>query len=147
MFRNLTVVSALLLAVPLGAETNRVDAGRAALDKRDPQTAVNLLEKEVAQNPGNSGAHYLLGVAYGTLAEKAGVLRQAVLARHTRDEFERAVRIDPNNLDARLALVEYYSMAPRYLGGSLQKAQQQAEEIRKRDPKAGQSAFAFLNHR
>ena len=136
-----------LIALLLTAQTNLVDEGRAALDRDDPQAAVNLLEKAVAQNPGDSHAHYFLGVAYGHLAEKAGVFRRASLARHTRDEFERAVSIDPDDLDARFALVEFYSLAPRYLGGSSQKALQEAEEIRKRDPKAGESAFSFLNFR
>ncbi len=145
MFRLSVSLTALLLAAPLGAQTKLVDEGRSALDRGDPQTAVNLLQKVVAQNPRDAGTHYLLGVAYGYLAEKADIFRQASLARHTRDEFERAVRIDPDNLDARFALVEFYSMAPRFLGGSRQKALQQAEEIRKRDPKAGESAFAFLD--
>jgi tetratricopeptide (TPR) repeat protein len=145
MFRLLLPLTAFLLAAPLAAQTSLVAEGRAALDRRDPQTAVILLEKAVAQNRANAATHYLLGVAYGTLAEKADVFRRASLARHTRDEFERAVRIDPDNLDARFALVEFYSMAPRFLGGSRQKALQQAEEIRKRDPKAGESAFAFLD--
>ena len=70
--------------------------------------------------------------------------RRMSLARHTRDEFEHAVELDPNNLDARWALVQYYELAPGYLGGSEQKAEQQAEEISKRDPSFGKRAFEFL---
>jgi Tfp pilus assembly protein PilF len=138
------ILLAVLIAAPLAAQTTPVEQGRAALARKDPQAAVNILQETVAKTPQNAEAHYLLGVAYGALAEKANPFRQPALARHTRDEFERAVRADPNHLDARLGLVQYYSVAPGFLGGSEQKALQQAEEIRKRDVLAAHRAFAFI---
>ena len=135
---------AVLIAAPLAAQTTLVEQGRAALDRKDPQAAMNLLQKAVAQTPQDAQAHYFLGVAYGTLAEKANVFRQAALARHTRDEFERAVRADPNHVDARFGLVQYYCVAPALLGGDERKALQQAEEIRKRDALTAHRAFAFI---
>ena len=46
----------------------------------------------------------------------SSVFRQATLARHTRDEFERAVQLDPNHLEARYALVQFYILAPAIVG-------------------------------
>jgi len=146
MIKPLAVV-ALLIALPVGAQTNLVEQGRAALDKNDLQAAVRLLESAVAQSPQNAEAHYQLGVAYGELAKKANVFQRFSLARHTRDEFERAVQLDPNYIDARFALVQYYMMAPAWLGGSEAKALEQAKEISDRDATTGHLALAFIDAR
>jgi tetratricopeptide (TPR) repeat protein len=137
---------ALAIALPgMTAEAPVVAQAHAAIDANHPDVAVPLLRSALAQSPNDSHAHYLLGVAYGDLAEKANVFRQASLARHSRDEFERAVQIDPDNLDARYALVQYYTLAPGFLGGSKQKAFAEAAEIRARNAALGNRAIAFIN--
>lgn len=141
---RLLTLASFLLAAPLLAQTALIEEGRAAIDRNDPQTALGVLQRAVAQTPNNAEAHYLLGVAYGKLAQKANAFRRLSLARHTHGEFEQAVQLDPNHLDARWALVQYYELAPGYLGGSEQKARQQAEEISKRDASLGQHAREFL---
>jgi len=144
---NRIALAVFLIASPLIAQADQIGDGRASLDRKDPQAALTLLEKAVAESPRSAEAHYLLGVAYGRLAEKASIFRQPALARHTRDEFERAVRLDPNHLEARFALVQYYTVAPAFLGGSRQKALQQTEQIRERDASAGNQALAFVTSR
>ena len=136
-----------LLAASLAAQTTLVEQGRAALDRNDPRTAVKLLEAAVAQTPQDADTHYFLGVAYGKLAEKSNVFRQAALARRTRDQFERAVSLNPNHLDARFSLVQYYMIAPNIYGGSEQKALEEANEIARRDAAGGHRAFAFIHTR
>src|ERR1700736_2778507 len=107
----------LMLAEPLGAQTFLVQAGKAWIDRDGPRAPLPLLQRAVAQDPNNAAAHFLLGVAYGNLAQKANVFRRTSLARHTRDELEHAVELDPNHLEARWGLVQYYALAPGYLGG------------------------------
>jgi len=138
-------VALFVMAGHLAAQaTTPVEEAQAAIDRNDPQAALNVLQRAEAQDPRNTRIHYLLGVAYGNLAQNASAFRRVSLARHTRDEFERAVELDPNDLDARWALVQYYALAPGYLGGSEQKARQQADEIGKRDASLGKRAFDFL---
>jgi Tfp pilus assembly protein PilF len=72
------------------------------------------------------------------------VLWQASLAMRTKLELERAVQLDPNNLDAREGLLEYYLRAPAFMGGSDEGARRQATEIRKRDSIAGHEALARI---
>ncbi len=60
---------AVSLSLPMAGRTTLVEQGRAALSRNDAETAANLLEKAVAQSPANAEAHYLLGSAYGTLAQ------------------------------------------------------------------------------
>jgi Tfp pilus assembly protein PilF len=126
------------------AQTTVLDQGKAAMQRNDYQTAADLFEKAVAQNPNSSEAHLLLGEAYGTLAQNANIFKQATLALKTHREFARAVELDPNNLDARWGLIEFYMLAPGFMGGDEKKAFEQAGEIKKRDSMRGHQAVAYI---
>jgi tetratricopeptide (TPR) repeat protein len=142
--RSILVVLAALVALPLLAQTSLIEQGRAAMNRNDADAAATLLEKAVAQNPKSAEAHYLLGSAYGSQAQQASIFGQASLAGKTKDEFEKAVELDPNLLDARYGLVEFYAMAPGFMGGSYDKAFAQTAEIKKHDPLMAHRAAAFI---
>jgi tetratricopeptide (TPR) repeat protein len=142
--RPIIAVLAALIVLPLFAQNSLIDQGRAAMNRGDADTASGLFEKAVAQNPKSAEAHYWLGSAYGSLAQKASIFSQASLASKTKEEFEKAVELDPNHLEARMGLVQYYAYAPGFMGGSYDKAFAQAGEIRKRDPLMGHRATAFI---
>jgi Tfp pilus assembly protein PilF len=134
----------VFLAVPALAQSSFFDQGKAAMTRGDYEVAATLFEKAVAQSPKSSESHQWLGEAYGSLAQRANIFKQASLASKTRTELETAVQLDPNNIDARMGLVDYYMLAPAIMGGSESKAIEQATEIRKRDALAGHRAFARI---
>lgn len=117
-------------------------AGRAALDRKDSEKAVQLFTRVIAAQPTNAEAYYRRGLAYGDLAQRGNFLKQASLAKKTQSDFERAVELDPNHLDARFMLINFYLLAPRIMGGGEDKALAQAAEIRKRDALEGHRAHA-----
>jgi tetratricopeptide (TPR) repeat protein len=135
-----------LLALPAFAsrDADLVAAGRAATAKRDFDQAAKLFEQAIAANPKNADAHYRLGEVYGVQAQQASLFKQASLAKKVKNEFEAAVALDPNHLDARAALIEFYTIAPGFLGGSEEKALVQAAEIKKRDALEGHRAYARI---
>lgn len=96
--------------------------------------AADLFERVVKSDDRNAVAHFYLGQAYGAQAERANVFKQASLARKTKSEFDRAVQLDPDYVDARAGLVQFYWQAPGIVGGSKDKAREQIDEIRRRDP-------------
>jgi Tfp pilus assembly protein PilF len=142
--RNVMVLLVGLVVLPLSAQSTLIEQGRTAMNRNDADTAATLLEKAVAQNPKSAEAHYLLGTAYGSQAQKASLFSQASLASKTREEFEQAVALDPNNVEARFGLIQFYTVAPGFMGGSYDKAFAQAAEIRKRDPLMAHRATAFI---
>jgi len=133
-----------LIATSLFAATaaDYAAAGRAAMERDDVEAAVAAYAKAVAAEPLNAQHHFLLGTAYGRQAQRVNVLKQASLAKKTKAEFERAVELDPNLLEARFALIDYYLIAPGFMGGSEPKALAQAAEIKKRDALDGHRAYA-----
>src|SRR5215831_5536653 len=73
---------------------------------------ISACEKAVALAPDNGQYHLWLGRIYGEKADKASFITAAVLAGRVRNEFEAAVRLDPNSADARCDLAEFYLEAP-----------------------------------
>ena len=98
--------------------------------------AVAAGEKAVALDPGNSSYHMWLGRMYGEKADHSSFVTAAGMVKKIRAEFERAVQIDSNNLDARSDLAEFYLEAPGFMGGGKDKARQQAESIASQDAAA-----------
>jgi tetratricopeptide (TPR) repeat protein len=144
-----TLHASLLLALvaasaPAASPDALFKSGRQAMQQGDAGKAAGLFEQAVKLQPGNAEYHFWLGSALGRMAREASLFKQASLARKTKAEFERAVELDPNHLEARFALLDYYSIAPGIMGGDMSKAGAQALEIRKRDSLAGHRAFARL---
>ena len=95
--------------------------------------AVRYGERAVSLRPNDAYYHLWLAREYGEKAANSNPLTAATLARRARNEFERAVQLDPSSVEARLDLAEYYTEAPAIMGGGLDKARDQAAEMAKRN--------------
>jgi tetratricopeptide (TPR) repeat protein len=102
----------------------------------------NWAEKAVQLQPNNSDYHLWYGRALGVIALNGSKLKMLSRAGKIKHEFETAVQLDPSNVDARIALMEYYLNAPGIAGGSKTKAMQQAEAARRLDAYRGGLAVA-----
>jgi tetratricopeptide (TPR) repeat protein len=119
--------------------------GRSYLALRRPWRAVHWLEEASRREPARSDLHDWLAQAYGTAAERAGVLHQFGLAIKARKQFERAVELDPGNLDAREDLIEFQIEAPGFLGGSAERARANAADLETRDRLRGRLAHGSID--
>ena len=109
--------------------------------------ATEILEKAVAADPGNSDYELWLGRAFGRRAETSSPFTAPSSASKARQHFEKAVQLNPRNMDALSDLFEYYLEAPGFMGGGLDKAVGVAEQMASIDPVEGHWAEARLAER
>src|ERR1700694_4896970 len=138
------VILVCLAAVSLFAQITLIEQGRAALGRGDSDAAIDALEKAVAQSPKSAEAHYYLGSAYGIKVQASGMFGAAKYASKITEEFEKAVALDPKYVEPRFGLVQVYAGAPGIMGGSYEKAVEQAKAIKAVDPIVGHRAYAFI---
>jgi len=110
----------------------------------DFKKAAEALEKSVALDPVNADATLWLGRAFGRRAETSSPLTAPGHAVKARQYFEKAVQLNPNNLEAQSDLFEYYLEAPGFLGGGVDKASAVAERMSRLNPSEGFWAQAKL---
>ncbi len=119
--------------------------GQLALLRDDEAEAVKWLEKATTLAPASARYVRSLGDAYGLSAQKAGLFSKFGLARKCLAAYAKAVQLDPEDVNARHALFNYYRQAPGFVGGGLDKARAEALEIQKRDDVRGTLALAEIN--
>jgi tetratricopeptide (TPR) repeat protein len=110
----------------------------------DYDDAEELLEKAVELADQNAEYHFALGTVYGAQAQSAGLLSKFSYAKKTRNEFERAVALQPDSVRYHQALFAYYLRAPGIVGGGVDKARAEAKEILARNAFEGHMALAAV---
>jgi len=107
------------------------------------EAAKDKFSKAIKQSPDDSRYHHWLAKTYGELAETSGWLKAMGFAENAKKSLERAVELDPKNIAALTDLMKYYRDAPRFLGGSDEKAREISKRLQKLK---GQDAHSFNNY-
>ncbi len=146
---RLAIIGICALPVSLAAQagSDSFKQGMAALLANDGDAAVKAFEKAIAASDKTAEYHLGLARALGVVAQKASVLRQPLLARRCKAEFERTVQLDPSNISAREGMLQFYMIAPSVMGGSMEKAHEQAEAMFKINRLRGHIARGTLANR
>ena len=139
----ITELNDRLSSAPADAESSNLLC-RAYFALEDWDRAESACRKAVALDPDNSRFHLWLGRVYGEKADRANFVLAAPLAAKVRGEFERAVQLNPKDVDARLDLAEFYLMAPGIVGGGEQKAREQAQSIATMNPARAHWVYARI---
>ena len=113
----------------------------------DYKKASEVLEKAVAAEPNNSDYVMWLARSYGRRAEIANPLSVMGLASKSRQYFEKAVALDPGNIEALNDLLEFYLEAPGFLGGGLEKARATVAQIARVNAAEGQWAQSQIDEK
>ena len=113
----------------------------------DYKKGSEALEKAVAAEPDNSNYAMWLGRLYGRRAEMASPLSAMGNASKARQYFEKAVSLDPTNIDALNDLLDYQLEAPGFLGGGLDRARATLGLITRANPAEGLWAESKLDEK
>ena len=116
------------------SKTSHASTNRASANSPCSTSLISTCEKAVALAPNNSRYHLWLGRVYGEKADSSNFISAASLAGKVRTEFETAVRLGPDSVDARSDLGEFYLEAPGIVGGGRDKAEAQAKTLSTLDP-------------
>ena len=109
------------------------------------EEAVKLGEQCVAAHPQLSNCHLAYGNALGVKAMNSGMMAAIRYAGTIRDAFAKAVELDPQNIDARFSMLQYYIQAPSIAGGGTDKARSFAAQTATLNADAGKLMAASLD--
>ena len=127
--RHFSLLLGLFVTFNVQADLTADDAGQAfaigmrAYEAEDYERAAQILEEVVKIQPECVRCVHLLGKSYGRMTEQANWVRVLGLARKTRNAFEQAVELAPDDVRIVEDLINFYRAAPKFLGGSAEKAE------------------------
>lgn len=113
--------------------------GMIHLDQRKADKATELIGKAIEVNPNNFQYHLSIAAAYRQKAKKAKFLKKASLEKSNRRALEHALTLNPQSVEARMAL--FFS---RLTSGSAKDAREQADELAKLDAYRGEIAYELI---
>lgn len=130
----LAAVSGLSAQADVSALTARAVT---AMGAGDFDAAVKAADSAQALGPEVSAVQLVVGQAYLSHARAQPGLGAIGKVKKGRAAVERAIALDPDNLDARSTLMQFLLQAPGIVGGSKDGAREQAVEIERRDRERG----------
>ncbi|MGM9480730.1 tetratricopeptide repeat protein [Roseateles sp. NT4] len=129
-----------------GDDQSAVALALAAADDNDAtrlEASIPALQTCIDKRP-QAVCAYALGRVYGQQAMTASVFKMAGLAGKTKEQFVKAVELDPTLFEARTGLTQFYLMAPGFAGGSTAKAKELAVEVQPRQPEQAKLLRALV---
>jgi tetratricopeptide (TPR) repeat protein len=134
------VLMTVLLAVFTEAaaqDSGAFEEGMKLYEAGDFDGATDHFKNAVELDETDSMYRTWLGRAYIAKLQTVSFFEKGVLSGRALEQLQKAVKLDPTNVEARITLAGYYLNAPSIAGGSKKKAREQAEEIVKYDEVRG----------
>jgi tetratricopeptide (TPR) repeat protein len=103
--------------------------GDIAGHKKQWDMAIGYYKKLVESQDDNAKYHYKYGGVLGMKALEVNKLKALTMISDIKSSFLKAAELDPNHIDVRWALVEFYIQLPGIIGGSEKKAINYANEL------------------
>ncbi len=106
-------------------------------DAKKREELITRTEQCTKVLPQSARCHDALGMLYGMAAASGGMSAIFKYASRVKEEFQRAVELDPKFFDGRRDLNQFYLQAPGIAGGSVRKAIENAEAVAQIDANRG----------
>lgn len=116
--------------------------GRIAMANDDADKAIEWYEKAASLDETNSSYQFWLAQAYLKKIQTVSFMERGALAPKAKESLEKAVELNPENVDALVYLGSYCLNAPPVAGGSVKKAAEYAEQVKILDPSRGHPLMA-----
>lgn len=106
--------------------------------------AIEVFKKLIKTNPNNVRYQYKYGGSLAMKAKKSNKLVALWMVNDIKTAFLKAAKLDPNHIETRWALVEFYMQLPNLVGGSKEKSLKYAEELQQLSPVDGYLAKGYI---
>ena len=106
--------------------------------------AISFYERLVDFDDENANYHFKLGGSMGMKALDISRIRALSLVGPIKKHFETSAQLDPQHIEVRWALVEFYIQLPGIVGGSEKKAIKYANQLAKISPVDGHLANGYI---
>ncbi|UCH65448.1 MAG: tetratricopeptide repeat protein [Ignavibacterium sp.] len=103
----------------------------------DLDVAIEHGEKAVELDDENAEFHFVLGMMYAEDARDASIFSAPFIAGNIKEQFQRTIELDPDHLQGRIGLAQFYLQAPGISGGDVDKALEQAQIVLTMDEMQG----------
>ena len=123
---------------------SKLKAIEAMMSRSEVDEAIEAAEAWTEAEPNSADAWYMLGRTNGNKATRVNMFSAAGLAGDSREAYEKAVELDPGHVRARYDLIQFYMMAPGFMGGSEEKAAEMAAALEKLDAVWGNLGRAYI---
>ncbi len=108
----------------------------------DYEQSIEALEEAIELNGSDYRFYERLGDAYGLKAQKGGMIKAVFAIGDMRENWEKAIKLNPDLVSARERLFSYFSEAPGIAGGDKEKAFKLAQEVLTLKPASGHMLLA-----
>jgi tetratricopeptide (TPR) repeat protein len=103
----------------------------------DLDEAIEHGDKAVELDDENAEYHFDLGMMYAEDARDASIFSAPFIAGNIKEQFQRTIELDPDHLQGRIGLAQFYLQAPGISGGDVDKALEQAQIVLTMDEMQG----------
>lgn len=107
-------------------------------------TALIYYGKLEALDPKEANYYYKYGGCLGMKAKESNKIKALSMIGDVKASFEKAIKLNPNHIEARWALIELYLQLPGIVGGSERKAKGYANQLLKISPVDGYLAYGHI---
>jgi tetratricopeptide (TPR) repeat protein len=136
----------------IGKNSNEYAESRCYLGKiyyfeKNLDEAIKSFEEAVKANNKNAEYYFMLGNMQGEKAMKANIVQQALLAKDILKSWETGAKLDSMHQGIRWGLMNFYTMAPSFMGGGMDKAYKMADELNRIKYPEGFEAKGYVYER
>ncbi len=106
--------------------------------------AIEMFEQLVEVDPLSANYHYKYGGVLGMKAMNSNKIIAFFLVDDIEEELKLAAKLDPNHIEARWALIDFFIQIPNLIGGSKTEALKYAEELEVLSPVDGYLSKGYI---
>ncbi len=146
--KKILLICLIVFAVaPFHAGEKPAQGERPAPPPEPTLEEIQAAKAEVRDNPNDPDAHMKLAVLFSHAMRANPMVNGALYADTTVATLKKVIQLDPQRSEAYIGLAQFYLNAPPRAGGSIDKAEEVAQQLAEFDEEQGKRLLAKIEAR